>query len=416
MKRIALSLAVAGGVFLTGCGGGGGGGGGSPDPGGNTPPPATRNDVSGPLDAVQGPLSSQVMAPLTQAAAGTPLAGVLNCVNQMVVEDMVDMIDRFALAMQPGAGSSAAAFQAAAANVQAEFGDLVSDMQGFVTSLAAAGGGCNVNAAPPSTSGNPLAGTPLASFGATLLPVLAQLQGPLNGTGGTPPRNLSPAELSALFTQLDSALDMAFASVPAEVKNAPMVGPSLLLVQQLVGDLQVVLSEAASADAPGVQAAMSTMLDRMLSTVLTGLVPLAQIENTSGDPGAVSGQIMSVIDQLVSTFSGGVRTQSAGTLGLSLTNAFDPLVNPFEGEILPLILGPITSAIGGGVPTQAGPTGTQLDGVLSVITNVLSGGAGGNPLQSLLGSLLGGVGGGAVGSTCPLAGTPLAALCGILGG
>lgn len=413
MKRIALSLAVAGGVFLTGCGGGAGGDPSDNNNGGNTPLPQTRSDVVGPLDAIQGPLSSQVLAPIAQAMAGTPMVGMLNCVDQMVVEDMLDVADRFALALQPGAAGSPAAFQAAAANVQAELGDFANDLQGFITSLAAAGG-CNSNAAPlPSAGGNPLAGTSLASLGSTL-PLISQLQAQLNGVGGASPTSLSPAQLSALITQLDAALDQAFASIPAEARNAPMVGPSLLMVQEMVSDMQLLLSEAASNDTAGVQSAVTAMVDRMMGNMLTGLVPLGQIETVSGDPGAISGQVQSAIDQFMSVFAGGVRTQPSSVFGASLASAFDPLINPFEANILDAILGPIDLAIpAGGVPATPGlPTGTALDGVLAPITAVLTGaGTGGNPLQALLGSLLGGTGGVA---SCPLAGGPLAALCGIL--
>jgi hypothetical protein len=414
MKKVALTLALASGVFLAGCGGGGGGSDTGTDPGGNTPPPqpTVRNDVAGPLDAVQGPLSAQVLAPIASASAGTPLVGVIDCVDKIVVEDVLDIIDRLANAVQPSAGNPATALPAAAASVQAEVGDLVSDLQGYVTSLAGGGVACNGNAAPVSGSGNPLAGTPLESFAAMVLPLLSQYQTLLNGTSTVGPNSLSLTQLSTITSQITSVFTQGFALVPANVQNAPFVGSSLSLVQQSLTQLQSVLGQAAAGNGTGTELASGTALDSLLSGLFVNFVPLTQIENTSGDPGAVTAQITAAIDQIVSTFTSGLGTQSSGDLGQSLLGMFDPFVDPFQTDVLALIVGPLTSAVGGGnLPSGSLLTGTPLDSVLGVFIGVLSGGAGGDPLTSLLGSLLGGGGG----SSCPLAGTPLAGLCGLLG-
>ncbi|MGQ0622709.1 MAG: hypothetical protein ACT4QA_22870 [Panacagrimonas sp.] len=413
LQKSLMALALAGCAVLAGCGGGAGSDADSGTPGG--PPPAARNDVVGPLDVVQAPLSTQVLAPLSAALAGTPLASVVGCVEETVINDVIDVVDALALGIQPGAlGGSAVALPAAAASVQAEVSDLVADLQGLVLSMAGGGAGCTSNAAPRAGLGNPLAGTPLAAFGNLLLPVLAQVQGTLDGTAGSPASALSLTQLTTVLGQLSDAFDTAFALVPADALAAPFVGPSLGLVQQSLADLQTSVGMAAVGNPTAVATAITSTVENLLTGLLVDLVPINLIEDTSGRSGAVSGPIQSAIAQVTSVLGGGVGTLPGVALVTSLTAAIGPLLNPLEGDVLPLILDPILAAIGGtsgGGLIPGGVTGTPLDGVLGIVTGILSGGVGGDPLTSLLGSLLGGVGG-----FCPLAGTPLAGLCGLLGG
>ena len=71
-----LALTLSAGLVLTGCGGGSSSNRGGPSSGGGgTEQPMTNgfSEVEGPLDAVQQPLSEQVLAPIVAGAAGTPL-------------------------------------------------------------------------------------------------------------------------------------------------------------------------------------------------------------------------------------------------------------------------------------------------------------------------------------------------------
>ena len=109
-------LGLSAGLLLTACGGGGGGGGSSS--GGIEP--AVYQGVAGPLDAVQEPLSTQVLSPLGDAAAGTPLEGAVSCVDQVVVQDTIDVLDSILGAVDPTSmNDPQMAFMAAAANIQA---------------------------------------------------------------------------------------------------------------------------------------------------------------------------------------------------------------------------------------------------------------------------------------------------------
>ena len=90
-------LAMTFGVSLALAGCGGSSGGGSPSQGSSAdeqPVISGYSEVEGPLDAVQQPLSEQVIAPLASAAAGTPLEGAVNCVGGFVVTDVLDILMR----------------------------------------------------------------------------------------------------------------------------------------------------------------------------------------------------------------------------------------------------------------------------------------------------------------------------------
>ena len=92
-----LALTFSASLALTGCGGGGGGGssksgnGGGDGGGSNEPLTTSYSEVEGPLDAVQQPLSEQVLAPIVAGAAGTPLEGPVSCVTSFVVTDVLEI-------------------------------------------------------------------------------------------------------------------------------------------------------------------------------------------------------------------------------------------------------------------------------------------------------------------------------------
>ena len=410
LKKTFMALAVAGTVVIAGCGGGGGGG----DGGSSTP--TTRNDVVGPLDGLQGGLSSEILTPLHTAVAGTPLVGVVDCLDQSVVNDILDIADAIVLGIRPGAADPAAQLRATAANVQAEVGDLVADLQGLVGSLAGSSG-CLANAGAQAGSGsNPLAGTPLSALGAQLLPVLNQVQAQL---GAAAPGALSLGQLSGLLGQVAQVFNGATGAIPPDVANAPVIGGVLDVVSLALTDVQLTVAAAGTGNPTTAATQLTATVEHLLDGLLTQVIPIGLIEDTSGQPDLVSGPIQDAIDQFTAALSGGLGSLAPANLGNALVDPLAVLLTPLQGELLPLILDPIRAAIGGGTGGGSVPvlTGTPLDAVLATLTGVLSGGAGGDPLTSLLGSLLGGLGGGGGGGvTCPLAGTPLAGLCGILGG
>lgn len=383
-------LALASSVFAAGCGGGSSGG----DSASMTPDPVARNQFAGPLDVVQEPVSSQILAPLVSATAGTPLAGVVACVDQVLVGDAFDLVD--SLAAQAALGGIPD-FTSAAGDVQAEVTDLVADLQGLLTSLAtSAGGGCNSSTVARSglPTTNPLAGTPLEAFGATLLSGLSTAQGGL-AVGGVSGLDLSA--LSSVLDQLSGAYQMALALVPAQASSAPVVGSSLTLVGQALMDLDAAVTAAASSggDPIATAAAVTTTVENLLTGMLVNLVPVNAIEQASGKEGALSGPIQSAIDQLSGSLLSGLGGSGGnlpGSLALAITGVLAPLVGgSAPTSILDMILGPLTAAIGSGSAGGAviPVTGlAALDGVLGSITDLLSGaGSVGSPLGGLIGKL-----------------------------
>lgn len=390
-----IALALAGSVLLTGCGGSSSGG---SSGGGNTPTgPTARSDVSGPLDAVQEPVSSQVIGPLAEAAAGTPLEGVIACVDQVVVGDTLDIVD--VLAAQADAGATG--FSSAATVVQAEVTNLVADLQGLVTALAG-GSGCSATTipAPGGFGTNPLAGTPLEDFGATLLSTLASVQAQLTGAGSTPP---SLSTLTGLVDQISAGYQQALAMVPAEATSAPVVGPALTLIGTALTDLDTTVTAAASANPTATATAITTTVEHLISGLLIDVLPIGLLEEQAGGADVISGPITDVLDQISAALAGGFTAPGSNLGGDALTSLVDSL------------LAPLTDAASGGDPTVV------LTGLLDQLTAALGGAGGGsvpdigpdalNEAVAQLTSLLTG----ASANDSPLAGL-IDTLTGLLGG
>ena len=144
-------LGLSAAVLLTACGGGGGGGSSS----GGSGEQATYQGVEGPLDMVQEPLSEQVLGQIASAAAGTPLEGAVQCVDQVVVQDTVDILDSILAAVNPDSiNDPQQAFADAATNAQLAVTELLSDLPVLLTSLAGQGDCTGPSGAPMGS--NPL--------------------------------------------------------------------------------------------------------------------------------------------------------------------------------------------------------------------------------------------------------------------
>ena len=414
MTRKLLLSAIAATFALTACGGGGGsdvaGGDNGGNNGGGNPPPAQAYRVTGPLDAVQQPLSDQVFGQLISATAGTPLAPVLVCANDAVTFDTLDIVDAMAIALQTAAATqNPAALSGAATSAQASLNQLASDLQGLINA-ASGSGGCGSNGQPSGSQiggSNPLAGTPLAPLGSALAPVLAQIQSA--SAGGAP----SLGSVAALVAQLNNAFASGVAQIPAPAASAPVVGAVLQTIKQALSDLSVTTNAASGGNSTATKAAMQTFLDHSLVNTLTQVVPLAMVENQGGHPGLLTTPINSGAAQVAQTLASGIGTVLTPVLQQNLSSGTSSLLNPLNGDVLQTLMSKIITAVSGAGSVPGIPTGTPLDGVIGALTHLLGpvGGAG-NPVTSLLSQILGVVQGG--GGTCPLAGTPLAVLCSVL--
>lgn len=396
LQKTLLALALATSVFAVGCGGGssgsssgGSGGGGTTD---------SRSEVSGPLDAVQTPVSEQVIAPLADAAAGTPLEPVIACVDELVVSDTIDVLDVVANGLQDGAASAdlEAALTGSAADLQAQLGDIVINLQGLIAALAGSGG-CDGTGA--GFSAGALDGTPLEPLGDALAPALALVEGDLDGGA------LSFGDLAGLYDLLNQALQSGLSQLPPEAQNAPVVGGALSLVGQALNDVGLTLDAASAAlltqDPAATAAALGTTLNNLLSGLLLDVVPINELEAAAGQDGALSDPIVQAIDTLTAALSGDVTefdpTGLATLLEGGIGDVLAPLTDAASGSdptvVLTELLAQITAVLDGGSTGGAvlPVTGvTELDTALAQIGELLSGaGAGGSLLEDLVGTLTG---------------------------
>jgi hypothetical protein len=393
IKKGWLAVALAATVFAAGCGGGGGGDGSTPpNPGGGGSTPAK---VTGPLDVVQNPLSDAVLGQLANAVAGTPLEAVVTAVDKVVIEDLLDIVDVLALGLRQAQGNPAA-LAGVAGDVQQQVLKLALDLRSLLGALGpGAGGGTG------SGGTDPLAGTPLAPLSAALLPVLNPLISQLQSKDAD---DLQLSQLAALVDQLNTQLQAGLALVPADARNAPVVGGAFATLTGALTDVTSLLQAAGAYNGALTASRLETTVNNLLVNVLTKVVPLEFIETQSGRPGVLTGQIQAGVAQLAGVLGDNVGLVLTPVLEQLLAGALSPVLDPIENTVLPAVLTPIIDAISGGVGSGGGPgfLGTALGSVTSLVGGVVNG---------VLGQIVGG------GSTpsCLFQGTPLQFLCSVLG-
>lgn len=428
-KKLFSAAALSAAIALTACGGGGGGGGGGNNGGGDgggNPPPQTNgySNVEGPLDAVQEPLATQVFAPLAEGAAGTPVEGLLSCASQLVVTDVLDVLDSFLVIVAADPASlqdPQALVNGALPELQSAITELATDLPGVLASLA--DGDC---VGDLSSGENPLAGTPLADLFETIEPVLG-------GFGGG---DLSMASLSSLLSQLSEAYSEGLATVLAadpsgQIEGAPVLGGLLTTIDVALADLTTAIAALENMDTTATSAAVATTLDHLLNNVLTGIVPIALIEEQAGLGPVVSAPIADAVAAITGLIGGDLGAFDGLTSG-DFASLFDGGLedllagfggagdSPLAGTPLADIQGLIETALAGSLPGVPGDTGLGV--ILQPLTAVLdallasSGGPTNSPLDLILGPLAEGLGGSAGAAGCPVAGTGLDVLCTITQG
>ncbi|HWU68913.1 MAG TPA: hypothetical protein VN046_08550 [Stenotrophobium sp.] len=400
-RKLGLVVVMAAGLALAGCGGG------SSDSGSGGAV-QSRKTVSGPLTPVQNTLSSSVLQPLAVATNGTPLSGVVNCADFAVNGDALNIVNALANGLQ-GAAQNPQALTDVAPQIQAQVQQLAADLQQLVGALAS-GASCNGSTAGTTVAGDPLAGTPLAPLSAALLPVLQQITAAGQG-GGAPSLSQAAAQLS----QISTALNAAYAQLPASATGAPVLGGVLTTLKGTVTNLVSLLQTAAGGDPTATAAALQATVTGTLQNLLLNVLPINSLPTSSGS-NVLPGQVMAGISQLTAIFNSGL-TSSGNSAGLP---------GQLNLALLNDVLQPLTVAL----PAQGGSAGASvLTGLLSQITasltGIAGGGASGNPaavITSLLGTVLptvtatlASILGGTTGS-CLFANTPLSVLCTALGG
>lgn len=387
-------------------GGSDGGGSGSDNGGSNDGgDEATRyQGVEGPLDVIQQPLSEQVFGGLASAAEGTPLEASISCLDQVVAQDTVDILDAVLAVVNPeSAADPQQAFAAAAENVQLASSELLADLPGLLMSLAGQGD-CDGSASPGGD--NPLAGTPLAPLGEALAPLL-------NAGGGSGDGDPDLTALTVLTGQLSDAFEEGLSNLPEEVMSAPVLGGALTTLSVTFADLDNTVVALDSGNGVLTAFRVSQTVEHLLKNVLTGIVPVTFIEEQAGQQGVVSDQINSGVEALSSQLLGGLAVVLAPTFDQLFGGAAAQLFAGVNTILTPL--GDVLSDGLNGGGSGAGPTGTPLDALLAPLEALAAalqgggsdGGLTGTPLDLLLDPIASALSGGG----CPLEGTPLAVLC-----
>lgn len=391
-------LAFAASLFLTACGGGGSSSGGGTTGTGGGGDVTQDTSIAGPMDQLQDPLTQQILLPLSAATAGTPLAGAVQCLNEVVVNDGLDVLDGMMGNVSPNSLSNPQTlFTTSEADVQQAVMNLSGDLEALQSALT--GGACAVTG----DGSNPLAGTPLAPLGDALAPVLAT-------TPGT-----DMASLASFMDQLSSAFDSGMNGLSFQDlsdTDLPVLNGMLTTVQTLLSDLDTTLQAAAANNLSGAEAGATQTIQNLLNNVMTGVVPIGDIEALAGQGDVFSGPIAAGVSQLSALFSGGFDGLLDSGFENDLASEITSLFGPLDATTLPYLLDRFSTALAGGGLSDV--TGTDLDAVLdplSVLDSFLAtagGGATDSPLDLLLDPIYDALD---AGSSCPVTGTALDGLC-----
>jgi len=414
LRKLLLSTASAATVALTACGGGGGVDAPPIDnPPPPPPPPATQYRVTGPLDAVQAPVSSQVFGQLESATDGTPLKALLVCADDAINFDALDIADTIANALQSAAASGSpnpAALASTAGALNSSISQLANDLQGMLNALAGSGGcGSNGQVVGVAAGSNPLTGTVMAPLGTELQGVLFNIRLAHPGSGGT---SLSLDQLATLTGELHNQIDAGLAGVAALAPlftTRPVAGGVVISVQQMLHDVDALVSAASAGDTTAVKAALNTLLANVLSNSLTQAVPLELVEQQGGQSGAFTTPVLTGSQGVAKLFTNAVGTVYTTTaLKTALTGQVTPVIDPIATQVLPVLSDQFILSLHDLSPATLTNAVTQLTLLLGPVGGV------GQPVSTVLSLIVGSVQSGSGGTTvCPSSNPLLNILCGL---
>ena len=274
-------------LLLTGCGGGSGGGGGGEA--------SNFQGVEGPLDTLQEPLSNQVLGGLSGALSGTPLEAPIECIDQLVVQDVLDVVDSILAVANPSQLNN---MQGVAGeitdNLKATVGELVSDLPNLLASLV---GASDCTGGGGSMSGNPLAGTDLADLGASLEAIFVN-------SGDIALLDLH--QIAYLLQDISDAFSDGIVGAAGPVTEAPILGGTLVTLDTALADLAGLVTAVADQDGDAAGYAVGATVENLLNNVLTQIVPIGFIEDKSGQIGLFSQPIETAVGTLGGQLSSGL--------------------------------------------------------------------------------------------------------------
>lgn len=388
-KPLVNGLAVVSVFALTACGGSSGAGDSSLTSGFNNDAERARtNIISGPLDPLQDAVVSGVIGGRLAANLPAPVGPSVVCLAD-AVNSLVDGPDALLAALKdmPAGADPATALQSAAGNLTGSLQRFANELQGALAALSGKQQGCTSAAggfAAADTAGNnPLAGTPLAALGEAL-----------SGLAGGVGKSDEDPNLTAVTAALESLIGnvvAGFNQVPAEVQTAPVVGALLGTIESTLVELQAVLPAVGNYDAPQTQAGVESLLNNLLGNVLTGVIPVQQIDQATGRD--FSSRIQNGIDQLTAQLGNGLGQLITPAFNQGLDGALSPLLDPVEGLLAQLLNGDSLGA--GGNPLTgllAGIAGNGASSPLDALLGLLTFGSAGNGLADLTTALGGNAG------------------------
>lgn len=349
-----------------------------------TPTPAPTSGVTkveGPLDPIQDDVVDGIVVGQLGSEMPAPVDGAVACAA-LSLNYLIDAPDAI-LAGAEGLASGAdpfAAFNSSAADVQASLERFAGSLQASLTDLVNRGE-CSTDQDTAPQSGNPLAGTPLASVGTAIQALVTSFttddgQDPnLTSISGV----VAPA-LAALAVEMGAA-------IPAEVSNTPVLGGVFSTLETAVTDTADLLVSFGAYDSAATTADAQMLINNLLTGLLIDTLPLGEI-----DP-AVETQLQTGIATLTSTLGSGLGRVITPLFNEGLNGVASPLVDPAEG-LLAGILGAGNPLDGTLAPFAGDASNTDADVLLGLLLTA----AGGASLDSLI-TAAGGV---VVKSTSPL--------------
>lgn len=393
-KKLGLGLLCSSAVLLGACGGGSNAGSRSgevpsqptPPPAATpTPPPASSAKVSGPLDPAQDQVVTNVVSNQVASQLPEPLDLTVMC-GASALNHLIDVPDSILAAAAGAANSSDPfdAFNAAQANVQVSLERFAAQLQATLVSLVERGSCEPTNPGTPGTT-NPLAGTPLEPVGAAIL----ALSGALEGTADDPNLTSVTSALAPVLAQLSGS----FAMVPAEVRDAPVVGGLIATLQQATLDVAVLLPAVGNYQAVSTRVGIETVVNNLLSNVLLQVVPVAAVEEATGQD--FSSQIQAGINTLTGQLGNGLGQLITPLFNQGLNGVLSPILNPVEGLLASIVGGgDALTGVLGQIAGNGNNTGSPADALLAMLVSQQAGlpfadiiaGSGlpaGNPLANL---------------------------------
>ncbi|MGJ8668619.1 MAG: hypothetical protein ACSHXK_03930 [Oceanococcus sp.] len=346
---------------------------------------ARSKQFSGPLDPLQDAVVSDIVGGQLASNLPAPLDTGVSCLAD-AVNSLVDGPDALLAALTdlPNGADPAAAFQAAAGDLTGSLQRFADELQAALAALSGQQDACSTvagNGSAPNTAGaNPLAGTPLETLG----DALAQLAGGADMLSGS---NEDP-ELTAVTNLLSTLVGnvlAGFSLIPGEVQQAPVVGALLGTIQTTLVDLRNTLPSVGIYDAVNTQAGIEGLLNNLLDNVLTGVIPVAQIDAATGQN--FSEQIQGGIDQLTAQLGSGLGQLITPAFNDGLNGALEPILDPAEGLLAQLLNG---DSINGSNPLTgllSGIAGNGANGPLDALLGLLTFGSSGNGLSDLTAAL-----------------------------